>query len=286
MTAQLHTTRTALVRCRVGDVVRHGRAVTIDQNVDEKAVVAAVRGESVAAVTIDAPTPQPVHEHVGYIHAEMGLRTRTALARAARCRGATTPYDEQIESVRATRDSIAVDGEGDSRATHREAVAEQTAETARLRERVATLRGKLQAARENGDDVDAITDKLEAAIRELTEVETESEAERQRLDGARETARERRDKRERIRRLDDRIENLKRDARAHLVDEMTDEFTRALAAVPGGDPPSDPFEADAVTAGLAIARLAEMAAPVVLGCDRFESAGAAADWLDCPVLKV
>jgi len=277
------------VRVRVGDVVRSGRAITLPDDADPGSVVEAIRSPDDAdaadgRIAVDAPEPGPVHEHVGYVHPAMGLRTRTALARAARSLGVTTPYDEELESVRERLAAIDV-GEEDV-ATHRRAVAETTAETERLREQVAAARGKLQAAREGGGDPAAATAELESAVRQLSETETEGVAASQRLQRAREAARERRDRRERLRRLEDRAANLERDARAHLVGQLADRYGEAVAAVPGAEGVADPFDAGPPTAALAIARLAALSAPVVLACDRFCSAAAARRWLDAPVVRV
>jgi hypothetical protein len=284
---QQHRHGDGIVRCRVGDVVRHGRAIRIDQHVDGPAVVAAVRdGTTDDEIAVDTPQPDPVYDHVGYLHSEMGLRTRSALAKAERSRGQTTPYDEQLAQARKRRESLSADTGEKTLQARRQAVAAQTRQTEQRRERVATLRGKLQAAREHGEESAAVAQELEAAIRELSEIETAVEAARQQLETARQAARQRRDERERIRRLDDQIENLQRRARAHLVEEATDRYAEAVAAAPGSDDPADPFEAAPVTAGLAIARIASLSAPLVLGCDRFESVTAASEWLDAPVLKI
>ena len=278
-----------VVRVRVGDVVRSGRAITLPDRVDPASVVEAIRSpddadDTDSRIAVDASEPGPVHEHVGYVHPGMGLRTRTALARAARSRGVTTPDDEEAESIRERLTAIDV-GEGDI-ADHRRAVAEVTTETERLREQVAAARGKLQAAREGGGDATAATAELESAVRHLSEIETDSVAASQRLKRAREAARERRDRRERLRRLEDRAANLEREARAHLVGQLADRYREAIAAVPSAGNVADPFDADPVTAALAIARLAALSAPVVLACDRFGSAAAARRWLDAPVVRV
>jgi len=282
------------VRVRVGEVVRCGRAVTIAETVDPSRVAEAVRSPDAGGrIAVDAPPPGPVHDHVGYVHPGMGLRTRTALARAARSRGQTTPHDDDLAAARERLAALGTE-EGDV-AAHRRAVAEAAAETGRLRERVAAVRGKLQAAREHGLEAPDAAADLEAAVRELSEVETGSAAARQRLSRAREDARERRDRRERARRLEDRIANLERDARSYLVEGMADRYAAAVADAPGGedfgDAPGgenavDPFDADPVTAALAIARLAALSAPAVLACDRFGSAAAARRWLDAPVVRV
>lgn len=278
----------ATVRCRIGDVVRRGRAIRLDQPVEGSTVAAAVRGESNGdqAVVVEAPEPARLHEYVGHIHPGMGLRTRTALAVAERSRGQETPYDHELDEVRESCASLSVESTENTRREHRKAVAARAVETEQLRERVATLRGELRAARDHGQQPAQVATELETAIQELTEVETAHEAAKQRLAAARQTARKRRNKRERRRRLEERKQNLERRARSHLVEQATDRFAAAVDAVPGGDELTDPFEADPVTASLAIAQIGTTTAPLVLCCDRFESATAAAEWLGTPVLKV
>lgn len=274
------------IRVRVGDVVRCGRAITVEAPVEPSCVVDAIRSPDAddSRVAVDAPPPGPVHDHVGSIHPGMGLRTRTALARAARSKGLGTPCDDDLATARERLAELGVE-EGDV-AAHRRAVADATAETERLRERVAAVRGKLQAARERGTEAAGAAADLEAAIRELSEVETEGAAARQRFRRAREDARQRRDRHERSRRLEDRIANLERDARTHLVERMADRYAAAVADAPGSGGAADPFDADPVTAALAIARVAALSAPVVLACGRFDSAAAASRWLDAPVVRV
>lgn len=259
-------------------------------------VVEAVRSPDAGGegrIAVDAPPPGPVHDHVGHVHPEMGLRTRTALARAARSRGLEPPCADDLAAARERLAELSVE-EGDA-TPYRRAVAEATAETDRLRERVATVRGKLQAAREHDAEAPDAAADLEAAIRELSEVETTGMAARQQLRRARENARQRRDRRERVRRLEDRVANLEREARAHLVERVADRYAAAVADAPGGedlaDAPGgenavDPFDADPVTAALATARVAVLSAPVVLACDRFGSAAAASRWLDAPVVRI
>jgi hypothetical protein len=281
-----------VIRVRVGDVVRCGRAITVETAVESSRVAAAVRspdagsekrsGEGENDVAVDAPEPGPVHEHVGHVHPGMGLRTRTALARAARSQGLETPYDEDIRTARERLAAITAE-EGDV-APRRRALAEARAETDRLRERVATARGRLQAARAHDVEATSVAAELEAAVRELSEVETDGEAARQRLQRARERARDRRDRRERARKLEDRVANLERAARAYLVDRWEDRYARILGRTPGAGDRTDPFAAEPVIAALAVARLAALSAPVVLSCDRFASARAASRWLDATVV--
>ena len=275
-----------------------------ERGLDPEAVGRAVRGGA-GPVDVDCPEPEPVHEYVGVVRPGMGLSTRTALAAAARSRGLAAPHDEAVASVREELAGLSVPDAGAeagvSPAAARRRLAGTEREVERLRERVATLRGRVQAAREAGHDPDEVQAELTEAARALSEAETERAAAREALDRAEERAREARDARERRRRLQDRAANLERAARAHLVDRLEDEFERALDALPaeGGrsrpaepapsrpdSPDRDPFDADPVAAALAVARVADLRAPVVLACDRFETPEAAADWLDAPVVRV
>ncbi len=281
------------VRCRVGDVVRCGRAITVTAPVEPAALARAVReeGDSDRRVAVVSDEPGPVHGYVGCIRPGTGLRTRTALAAAARGRGFETPHDTALAAARERVAALTDEDEGESETTAaererlRQAVAEATAESERLRETVAAARGRLQARREQGLDPTPAETALAEAIERLSEAETEAAAARQRLDTAREQSRERRDRREERLRAEDRVANLERRARAHLRDAVEDEYVTALGAVPDGGDTSAPFEADPVSRALAVARIADLSAPVVLACGRFESARAAADWLDTPVIR-
>jgi chromosome segregation ATPase len=226
---------------------------------------------------IIAAPATPAHEYVGCIRPEMGLRIRTALSSAARTRGHTTPHDEEIATLQEKLRAISID-ETDT-AIYRQRLAEHKAEQEKLRETVATERGRLQA------DADGATERRTDAIKRLSEVATTTAATRERLDRAREKRRERRDRREQRFRLEERIENRRRKARAHLVTAVQDAYEAAVEQTPGSSC-SDPFEADPVTAALAITRVADFDAPVVLACDRFDSPSAACEWLDTPVLRV
>lgn len=281
--------RTPPVVCRIGDVVRCGRVVTVEHRVNPTAIAEAVRRdcEGDDRVAVAAPDPAPVHDHVGCIRAGMGLRTQTALARAARTLGVETPHDADLERARQSLADLA--GAGDTtteRTEGRREVAQTVEETERLREQVAAARGRLQARRENGLDPGPAADDLAEAIARLSERETAGAAAQQHLDEARKQAREHRDRRDERLRLEDRVANLERAARAHLVDRVRDSFVDALGHVPGYERVGEPFDADPVPAALAVARLADLAAPVVCCCDRFDSPTGAADWLDAPVIAV
>ncbi|PSP83921.1 hypothetical protein BRC83_06630 [Halobacteriales archaeon QS_1_68_17] len=266
---------------RVGDRVRRGRAVSFsDVPVDAGTVAAAVRGTA-ADVAVECPDPGPVHDRVGLVTDGMGLRTRTALAEAARSRGTDAPQDEQVATLRERLDDL--DPPDAALAVPHRDLADLAGEVTDLRERVAERRGAVAALRDAGGDAETARSDLVAAARELSEVETERIAARQRLDDRREAARAARDVRERRLRLEDRIANLEREARAHLVETVRTEFASAVREL-GHD--GDPFDAGAATAALGVARVADLAAPVVLDCDRFPDATAAADWLDAPVIRL
>ena len=280
--------------CRIGDVVRRGRAVSVPRAIDPGALLDAIRTQDAGPgtadgdrpweqVAVDCAAPGPVHEHVGHIHPEMGLRTRTALAKAGRTRGLETPYDDELAALRADLASVPVpDGpDPDARATR----AAERATVQSLQEEVAAARGRLQACRERGLDTATAAAELESAIRELSEHETTAVAADERTE-SRATARERRDALDRRLRLEDRIANLEREARSALVDDLREEFAATVGRVPGASVPSDPFAAPDPVSALAIARLASLDAPLVLSTERFDSAETAREFLRAPVVEV
>lgn len=245
-----------------------------DGDPDARAVVAAVRGEPSPYGAV-CPAPGDVHERAGYVHPEMGLRVRTALAAAARSRGLGAPQDEAVADLREEIAELA-----DDELPVREAAAPPDGDRERLRERVAELRGRVRALEETDQDARRARERLREAARELSEVETERVAASQ----ARAATRASRDRRERRLRLEDRAATLEREARAHLVDAVRDRYARAVRAL---SPESgDPFEVDPVVAALAVLRVARVRAPVVLAVDRFADPGAAARWLDAPVVRL
>ena len=162
----------------------------------------------------------------------------------------------------------------------RRRVAETEADLERQRERVAALRGRLQAA-----DGAAAESEYEAAVRELSEVETEHLAAKERLEAARRQARAARDQRERRLELQDRIDNLERTARAELVETVRPAVDDAVPAVPGSAA-STVAEAAPVTAALAAVRVGTLRVPPVLACRRFEDAAGAESWLETPVVRL
>ena len=280
------------ITCRIGAVVRHGRAITIPRSVDPTTVAEAVRADEPvefreSTLAIDTPVPSPVHEHVGCIDLDMGLRTRTALARAGRTKGLSTPYDTALQEARERLAELPSPREDDR--TRRRDVATADADTADLVEEVATMRGRLTARRDGDGETEPTRERLVDAISDLSEIETARAAARERLQRERADRRRRRERLDRRRKLQDRIANLERKARAHLVETLREPFATAVDSVPRADPgreAADPFEAAPVTAALAIVRVGDLSAPVVLGCDRFDSPAEASEWLGVPVIDV
>lgn len=232
----------------------------------------------------DCPEPGPVHEHVGHLREGMGLRTRTALAAAGRSRGLETPVDDDLAAARHSLATLS--SQPANPTTVRRDLADARQDTARLRETVANIRGELMARREAGLPTASTADSLEDAIRRLAEVETRRTAAAEALEREREATRTRRnDHLERFR-LEERVANLERSARAQLVAQLEGPFATAVERVPGTPTPSNPFDAAPLTAALAIARLADVSAPLVLECEIFASAEAASEWLGAPVIHV
>jgi hypothetical protein len=279
------------VTCRIDGATVADSAIDLPATVNPETVLAAIRDRpnGVAAdgdadeVIVDCPPPGPLFEHVGHVHLEMGLRTKTALARAGRSRGMATPYDDDIADAQERLAGVSVPNGNDD--AKREAVAAHEHAADELRERVAAARGRLQARRSlDGDTGEAAAD-LREAIRDLTDHETEAIAARQELAAAEQDARERRNLRERRFELEEEIANLEREARTWLVEQLRAEYADALAALQEATA-DDPFAAEPVTAALAVARVGEPSAPLVLDCGRFDSAVAAREWLGCPVIRL
>jgi chromosome segregation ATPase len=218
----------------------------------------------------------------------MDLWLRGALAAAARSLGETAPQREALTAARAQlADADAPDVE---LAATRRRVAAAGDEEERLRERVATLRGRLHALDDAGVEAEraATAEELSTATRALTDAETERIAAEQRLATMTREARGVRDRRERRLELQDRVANLERRARAHLAGAVYERFRAAVSALPGegeaGAEPGD-YEGDPTTAALAAVRVADVAAPVVVATDRLGDAAAAATRLDAPVVR-
>lgn len=231
---------------------------------------------------VGCPEPAPVHGAVGHVDGTVGSRRRV-LAAVARARGSTAPQADELAAVR--EELAALEAESTGTAEARAALAEAGAERDRLRERAATLRGRIQARSEAGLPVDGARDELAEVAARLSEVETERVAARQRLDAARRRAREGYDARERRLELQDRVGNLERAARRHLAEELRPAVERALEDFPGTGPDADPAAVDGVAFGHAAARLAPLSAPCVVTAGPFDATAAAA-YLDAPVVRL
>ena len=279
--------------CRVGTARYRGRAVDLPADLDPERLARAVRSGEVPAgddgrprLAVHCRRPAPVHDRVGCITPDTGIRIRTALAAAGRARGLGTPHDPAIRRLEARHERLVPPGEATpDLAETRAALAEASAATDRHQERVAAARGRLQARREADLPADPAAEDLEAAAGELAAAETAAVAARQALDRDRDRARAHRERLAERFRVADALANRRRAARAALVERLAGAYAAAVRAAPGPDP-EDPFAADPVTAALAVARVARGTAPVVLAVDRFPDAGAAAAWLGTPVCRV
>lgn len=267
---------------------RSGRAIDLGAGVDPEAM-----GESVAGdgpFEVRCPDPGPVHDHVGVVTASCSISVRSALAAAARSRGLTAPMDDDLAEI--DRQLSGIETTGDPSATIADAqrrIAEARERERTLRERVGTLHGRLRALRERDEPVGDTEAALAAATGSLAEVETDRIAAQEKLRKHRQRAREYRDRQDRRLKLQDKRDNLARAARRHLADAVYDDFAAALQAVPGdgraGNEPGQ-YEGSPTTAALAVARVADVRAPIILACGRFPDAGAAADCLGTPVVRI
>lgn len=172
--------------------------------------------------------------------------------------------------------------------SRRREVAETGADVERLRESVATIRGRLQARRAVGEETATAERDLREEMTRLSEAETDRLAAEQAYAAAERRARSDRSRRRRRLQLADRVRNREREAREALVRSVVDEFSQSVERLPGeavlqlepvrvvGDP---------VTARLAALRLASIRAPVVDATNRFTSAADAVEALGVPVIR-
>lgn len=277
------------MRLAVGETVRRGTAVdATDLDVRAEALHRVVVGGSAPGVALECPEPGPLHERVGVVSEDASVALRGALAAAARSLGESAPQDEERAAVRAR---LADDDRSDlGLAAARRRLAEAGEAETRLRERVATLRGRVEALDEAGAEParEAAAAELAETTRRLTEAETERIAAEQRLDALETAARSARDRREACLSLADRAANLDRAARRHLAETMYDRFRAAVATLLGdGDPGAEPgaYEGDPTLAALAAVRVARLETPVVVATDRLGGASRTSDRLDAPVVR-
>lgn len=260
-----------------------GRAVDLrEQSVDRDALVAAIRDQP-SPYTVGCPTPGPVHQRAGILVPEMGLKVRTALAAAARSRGIETTHDDRIDRLADELEELSEPIDDD----RPQAQGPPPDDVAKLRERAAELRGQVKALEAGGADPTDTRASLRETAARLSELETQRIADEQ----TRERTRELRDRRERRLRIEDKLANARRDARAALVDAVRDEYASAVREIHDVTP-EDPFEIAPPLAALAVLRIAQVRAPIVLdiglpiATDRFATPAAAAGWLDAPVVRL
>lgn len=244
-----------------------------ERRVDADAVVAALYDQP-SPYELACASPAPVHERVGVVRADMTVQRHSALALAARSRGLSAPQDERIERLREELADVEVPGPPAAP----EAAPKE--EVTRLRERVSELRGRLRALEGAEHDASQTRAKLREAAGRLSELETRRAARAQ----AGEQLRAVRDARERRFRLEDRLANAERAARAHLAERLRPAVTEALAELEADCTNPATAPADALAVG--ILRVAAVSAPVVLCVDRLGSPAAAAEWLDAPLIRV
>jgi hypothetical protein len=234
-----------------------------------------------------APQPGVVHEHVGVIRPGTTLALRPALAAAERTRPGTVDGVEALADARESLAAVEVPSVDVAGARERVAAARDAAEA--VQADVAAARGAVQAREAFAEDVDAGRDRLRAAVATASERETELVAAEQALARERERAREARDARSRRLSLEDRVGRLERDVRANRVRAAWPAFRAAVGAIPGGDEGDVGAEPEAfagadATAALAVARVANVSAPVVVAVDRFDAAADARRVLGAPVV--
>lgn len=271
------------MRVRIRGEALTGRAIDLRGfGLDPATVVEEMRSDVAGnhSIAVRCPDPGPVHDHVGVISTSTTVSRRVALADAACSRGHTAPQADELAAIRERLDDL--DPSTADLSTARKRVADASDVEAELRERVATLQGRVQALRETNDAEQAESD-LADATRRLSEVQTERIAAEQALARAREEARATRAiRRERLR-LEDRVGNLRREAREFLADRVSDSFEEAREAIP-----DDANLHESVETALAIARVVDLDAPVVLTSEvsPFESVSETARWLDGSVVRV
>ncbi|WP_416838385.1 hypothetical protein [Haloferax sp. DFSO52] len=289
--------------------VREGRGIDLSATaLDPETVVAAIRipepastsesasgsaSESAdASIRIECADPGPGHDTLARVPVSNATPGRL-LAAVGRSRGMASPVDEELDQLStrlAAHEVTDPDHTTNLRAARRR-LADAGADEARLRERSATLRGRLAVHREAGDDdaTEATRSELVDVATELSEIETERIAAEQRLDALEREATRLRDSRDERLRLTDAIANRLREARAYFADELATEFDDArdeLADLFTDAPRTDAPPADAVASSLAAVKLADLRAPIVSMCRCFPDAETAASHLDVPVIRL
>ena len=268
-----------------GGIVGEGDAIDLrGPRWSAEAVRTAIR-DSHPSITVDCPSPS---RHWSRLACPTdGTAPLDRLVAAARSRGHHPPVERALAATERELRELSVEGVNTEPARRR--LAEAGTEVERLREAVATARGRLQSRREMGADTTEAESALADATRELSTAETERVAAEQAHDAVQRRAREAREARQRRLRLQDRVANRRRDTRRALANAVADAFAAAVDAVPGEATLSvEPLEVrgDGVAAALAAARVADLRAPVVDATGRFDNAIEAAEVLDSPVVRL
>lgn len=259
----------------VDGVERTGPALdTRDLDIAPTTLVDVVRNPSDARIC--CPEPKRVHQHVGLVHPERTISRRTALAAAARTRGESSRVDDRIAAIEAELDELDPPTADVPAAV--QAVAEAASEVDAHRDRVARL-GGIVAARDDPGAVDQSQAELRAAAAVLAETETTLHAAEQALARERERQRAANDAREYRLRLRDRLENLERDARRELATRSMTLTERALDAIPDW-----PAGTDDARWSLAVARTAQLRAPIIVADGPFRTPVQARACLAAPVV--
>ncbi|KAB1192670.1 hypothetical protein GJR96_04135 [Haloferax sp. MBLA0076] len=271
--------------------VRTGRGIDLSVfDVTTDSILSAIRepGPTEDGLRIECPEPGPSHDRLARVPLSNPTRGHV-LAAVGRSRGMETGVDDELGRLEARLAEHTASDDASTvqqRRTARRRVADAGDDETRLRERAATLRGRLNAHREAGDDeaIAATRSELVDVTTKLSEVETERIAAEQRLDALERGARRTRDSRDERLRLSDAIANRRRDARAYFVDVLGDEFdavVRDLEPDCSGRTPVDP-----VVVSLAAITMADLDAPVVSTCRFFPDVKTAARRLGTPVIWV
>lgn len=211
--------------------------------------------------------------------------TRRLFAAAARTRGLTAPQDQQINRLESRLESIDVPSVDVVEAKQR--VTNTARNEAALRERIATLRGRLQAERESGGATDETKSELETAAATLSEVSTDRIAARQRLLETERTARKARTSREERMKLADRLANRRRDARKVLARKVRPEYDNTVERIKPLLPDTNEAPTDIIDHLTAVA-IATVDIPIVIaaGATGITDEFAAASRLETPVWLV
>lgn len=271
------------MRVRVDETELVGQALDLRScDVRAERLVAAVCDPGADRVV--APPPNPPHQQVGLIRPGMQFDCGSALVDAGRSIGLESPQSAEI--ARLDREIAAIEPEAPDLRAARQRAAEAGADVAALKEAVARTSGRLNARRDAGLPIAEVKQELAERTRELTEAETEAIAAEEALSRAESRAEAARDERAKRLSLVDRRENRRRDARQWFRSVLADRFERALGSLPVEAEPARPSEFDGPDheAALAIARIADLSAPIVIADGSFETAVSARGALDAPVL--